>query len=485
MKYIIYCRKSTDTDDKQVQSLDSQESELTRLAEAQGLQVVGVLRESMSAKSEGRPIFKQVLDMIVKGKADGIICWKLDRLARNMIDGGKIMDMLGKGVIKEIRTFEATHLPSDNVLMLAVHFGMADQFVRDLRSNVKRGNRAKLEHGGWPSRAPLGYVNDKGTKTVQINKEHAKYVVKAFELYATGSYGLQDITDILYTDGFRTKTGKKIYRNQIQRLLLSSFSAGIMESNGKYYEGNHTPLISKALYDKVQNVMHNRSRPRPQKHFFPLRGFLSCETCGCALTASLKKGHQYYYCTNGKGQCEEHKSYLREQALYDTIAGILGNLKLSDRKIELMYNSAKERTGANTYTEQALATLQSHLESLKTKESKLLDTFLAEQITKELYDEKSREISNDKISTKKQIKELELKQPKFTLEPVKKIFKQASASQKDFLEGDEAKKREVVEELLWNLSLKDKKVASIKYKSPFHLLENVPKNADFSLLCTQ
>lgn len=150
-----------------------------------------------------------------------------------------------------------------------------------------------------------------------------------------------------------------------------------------------------------------------------------------------------------------------------------------------MYNSAKERTGANTYTEQALATLQSHLESLKTKESKLLDTFLAEQITNELYDEKAREISNDKISTKKQIKELECKQPKFTLEPVKKIFKQASASQKNFLEGDETKKREVVEELLWNLFLKDKKVASIKYKSPFHLLKNVLKNADFSLWCAQ
>lgn len=101
--------------------------------------------------------------------------------------------------------------------MLAVHFGMADQFVRDLRSNVKCSNRAKLEHGGWPSREPLGYVNDKGTKTVQVDISQAKYVVRAFELYATGSYGLQDITDILHDEGFRTKSGMKIYRNQIQR----------------------------------------------------------------------------------------------------------------------------------------------------------------------------------------------------------------------------------------------------------------------------
>ena len=485
MKYIIYCRKSTDTDDKQVQSLDSQETELSRLAEAHGLEVVQILRESMSAKSEGRPVFKKALEMITKGKADGIMCWKLDRLARNMIDGGKVMDMLGKGVIKEIRTFEATHLPTDNVLMLAVHFGMADQFVRDLRSNVKRGNRAKLEHGGWPSRAPLGYLNDKATKTVQICPVQAKYVVRAFELYSTGSYGLAEIAEILYDEGLRTKSGKKIYRNQIQRLLDSPFSVGLMPSNGKYYEGNHTPLISKALYDKVQNVMHSKSRPRTQKHFFPLRGFLSCETCGCNLTASLKKGHQYYYCTNGKGGCEEHKSYLREQALYGIIGEILGNLKLSDRKIELMYKAAQGRVGADTYAEQALATLKNHLGTLQARESRLLDAFLAEQITKELYDEKSREIFNDKVSTKKQLNELELKQPKFTLEPVKKIFEQASASQKEFLEGDDAKKRKVVEELLWNLSLKNKKVASIKYKSPFHILAKVPKNADFSLWCPQ
>lgn len=485
MKYIIYCRKSTDTDDKQVQSLDSQETELLRLAEAHGLQVVGVLKESMSAKSEGRSIFKQVLEMIVKGKADGIICWKLDRLARNMIDGGKIMDMLGKSIIKEIRTFEAVHLPTDNVLMLAVHFGMADQFVRDLRSNVKRGNRAKLEHGGWPSRAPFGYVNDKATRTIQVYKEQAKYLVRAFEMYATGSYGLNEIADTLYAEGLRTKSGKKIYRNQIQRTLNSPFSAGLMVSNGKYYEGNHSPLISKTLFDKVQNVMHNRTRPRPQRLFFPLRGFLSCYICGCALTASLKKGHQYYYCTNGKGKCDEHKSYLRETDLYGIIAEKLGTLALSEREIEIMYQAAMEKAGADNYVEQALATLQERLESLKAKESKLLDTFLAEQISKNLYDEKALEIFNDRVSAKKQIKELETKQPKFTLEPTKKIFEQAMTSKKEFMAGNDEEKRKVVGELLWNLSFKDKKVASIKYKSPFHLLAKVPKNADFSLLCAQ
>jgi DNA invertase Pin-like site-specific DNA recombinase len=91
MKYILYCRKSTDTEDRQVLSLDSQERELLDIAKRHNLSVVKVLRESMSAKSAGRPIFDQMMKMIDSGKADAILCWKLDRLARNFVDGGKVM----------------------------------------------------------------------------------------------------------------------------------------------------------------------------------------------------------------------------------------------------------------------------------------------------------------------------------------------------------------------------------------------------------
>src|ERR1035437_3794222 len=119
MKYILYCRKSTESEDRQVLSLESQEKELQAIAKNANLEVTGVFKESKSAKAEGRPVFNQVLKLITSGKADAIICWKLDRLARNFIDGGRVIDFLQKGIIKEIRTYEATHLPSDNVLLLA------------------------------------------------------------------------------------------------------------------------------------------------------------------------------------------------------------------------------------------------------------------------------------------------------------------------------------------------------------------------------
>src|ERR1035437_9170048 len=197
MKYIIYCRKSTDSEDRQILSLDAQEREVLEIANKNNLNVVKIFRESMSAKSAGRPIFEQMMKMIDTGKADAILCWKLDRLARNFVDGGKIIDSLQKSIIKEVRTYESIHLPSDNVLMIAMHFGMANQYIRDLSVNVKRGNREKLSRGEWPNHAPFGYLNDKPTKTIIVDPDRSRYVPRIFELYLTGSHGFRDISQII------------------------------------------------------------------------------------------------------------------------------------------------------------------------------------------------------------------------------------------------------------------------------------------------
>lgn len=479
MKYLIYCRKSTDTEDKQTQSLESQETEMRRLAEGHNLHVVGVLTESMSAKAEGRPVFNEMLNTIARGEADGIICWKLDRLARNMLDGGKIIDLLQRSVIKEIRTIESIHLPTDNVFMMAIHFSSANQYVRDLSVNVKRGNRTKLERGEWPNHAPIGYLNK--DKKIVVDPKRAKYIVRIFELYASGSYSCTDITEIIYNEGFRQRSGTKVYRSNIERIIKSKFYLGLMERDGKIYEGKHTPLISQKLFDTAQDVASNRSRPRPQRLFFPLRGFLSCESCGCAFTASLKKGHHYYYCTNGRKKCTEHKSYLRENYLYEEVAKKLESLAFDEEEIELMYESAKEKSSNDTaYLQEALDTLNLSLQSLTEKESRLLDTFLAEQISKDLYDKKILDLQNEKTSLKKQIKDLKLKQPASTLEPIKNVFIQANKSRKEFLEADDQGKRIVLEKLLWNLSIKEKNILTVKYKSPFEVIAKSPKNGSFA-----
>src|SRR3989344_5201525 len=291
MKYIIYCRKSIEAEDRQVLSLESQEKELVDIAERNNLNVVKVFHESMSAKSVGRPIFNQMMKMVLSGKADGILCWKLDRLARNFIDGGQIIDSLQRGIIKEIRTHESIHYPNETGFILAMQFGMANQYSRDLSTNVKRGNRAKLERGGWPNHAPYGYLNDRATKTVLVDNNSAHHIKRIFELYGSGGHHLREVAKILYEEGFRTHTGKMIRSGYVHRIIKNPFYYGMMLREGKLYEGKHQPIITKNLFDQAQDVLSGKLHPREQTLFFHLRGILKCSNLWCMLSASRKKGH--------------------------------------------------------------------------------------------------------------------------------------------------------------------------------------------------
>ncbi len=480
----MYCRKSTESEDRQLLSLDSQEKELTGLAERLGLPVFKILRESKSAKAPGRPIFNEMIKMLETEKADGVICWKVDRLSRNPIDSGTIQWLLQNSKIKHLQTFEKSFYPSDNVLLLCLEQGNANQMLKDLSSNVLRGNRAKLEKGGWPGRARFGYLNDKAEKTLILDPARAKYIPRAFDLYLTGSYSLRDIASKLFSEGLRTKSGKKVMLGQIQRILKNPFYYGLMIRAGKAYPGYHPTLITKETFDQAQEMLSGRTRPRGKKLFFPLRGFMKCEKCGCALTASIHKGHDYYYCTNRREICDEHKSYMRETYLYKIFADLLGNVDFTEKKIELMYRAAKEKSDQEfDYANKALTTLQNELQAIKMKESRLLDTFLAEQIDKDIYDQRVLSIRNEKVSIEKQISDIGVKSPVAMLEPIKKVFLEASRAKNDFLTGDENKKRKVLENLCWNLSFKEKTVAKIKLKSPYDVMFKADKNADFLTLC--
>src|SRR3989338_8781854 len=150
MRYFLYARKSTDVEDKQVLSIEAQLAELRALAKEEKLEVVAEFVEKGSAKMPGRPVFNEMLKRVHKGEAQGIVCWKLDRFSRNPVDGGPISLLLQENIIQHILTKDRSNYPSDNVLMRSVEFGMANQFIRDLSSNVKRGLRAKVKRGEFP-----------------------------------------------------------------------------------------------------------------------------------------------------------------------------------------------------------------------------------------------------------------------------------------------------------------------------------------------
>ncbi len=139
-KYFVYCRKSTEDEDRQVLSLDSQDSELKELAEHFGLKIVGKpFRESKSAKEpDKRPVFIEMINRIKKGEANGILCWKVDRLSRNPIDSAMIQWLLQKEVIRSIHTVGREYLSEDNSVIFSVESSMANEYIRQLSKNVKR-----------------------------------------------------------------------------------------------------------------------------------------------------------------------------------------------------------------------------------------------------------------------------------------------------------------------------------------------------------
>ena len=118
-KYALYCRKSTEDSSRQILSLDSQEKEMLKLAETLELDIVQVFRESKSAKKpDNRPQFSELINFIKKGKIDGIICWKIDRLSRNPIDSATIQWLLQQNQLKIIQTMERQYLPNDIIISI-------------------------------------------------------------------------------------------------------------------------------------------------------------------------------------------------------------------------------------------------------------------------------------------------------------------------------------------------------------------------------
>ena len=149
LNYFLYARKSTDVEDKQVLSIEAQLNELRSLAKRESLAIAAEFVEKQSAKKPGRPIFNDMLRRIIAGEAQGIVCWKIDRLARNPVDGGQISWLLQQSVIQHIQTHDRSFLPADNVLMMSVELGMANQYIRDLSANTKRGLREKARRGDF------------------------------------------------------------------------------------------------------------------------------------------------------------------------------------------------------------------------------------------------------------------------------------------------------------------------------------------------
>lgn len=328
IKYFLYARKSSESEDRQVQSIDDQINRLKKLAKDLDLSIKKIYIEAKSAKKpNNRPVFDEVIQRIENGEAEGILCWQINRLSRNPIDSGKLQWLLQQGILKSIQTIDRQYLPDDNVLLFSVETGVANQFILDLSKNTKRGLQSKLEKGWLPCMAPIGYLNDKINHTIIKDPERFNLVKKMWSLMLTGNYTPPKILDIATNEwSLRTRKFKKSSNNEftkggIYKMFGNLFYTGIIESkDGIRYTGKHEPMITLEEYNRVQDILGGPGKPRPQTHQFAFTGSIRCGECGCLYTADSHtkiikstgelKTFTYYHCTGKKKDyhCSQRKN---------------------------------------------------------------------------------------------------------------------------------------------------------------------------------
>ena len=262
-KFFLYARKSTDIEDKQVLSIEAQLQELRDFAKQENIEIVCEFVEKQSAKVPGRPIFNDMIAQIEKGFANGILAWHPDRLARNSVDGGRIIYLVDEKKLQFLKFIQFWFEPTpQGKFMLSIAFGQSKYYVDSLSENTKRGLRQKVRRGEYPSLAPVGYINDSRTKTVIVDKKTAPIIRHAFELYAKGDQTLQGIGEYFERNHLVAKNGKRINISRATFILSNPFYYGHFRYNSEIYEGKYEPIVAKKLWDIVQEVMKRKSRPR-------------------------------------------------------------------------------------------------------------------------------------------------------------------------------------------------------------------------------
>ena len=400
MRFIQYCRKSSEGDERQVQSIPDQESVLAKLASLQDLVIVKKLEEARSAKTpETRPAFAEMLQLIGEGKAEGILCWHLNRLSRNPVDSGRLSWMLQQGIIKCIRTPERDYLPGDNVVIMAVENAVSNQYIIDHSRNIRRAQDEKAARGWYPYRPPTGYRTNRDTHELEIDPERFPLLRRAWELMLSQAYTVPEVLEKLTDWGYRTPRKNRLTgpmaRSKLYRVFDDRFYYGEFRHRGVTYTGKHQPMVTREEFERVQRFIHKESHIQPQKHSFAFTGLMRCGSCGCLITAERKTKHYrttnrtvrycYYRCTRSKG-CRAPA--VTENFVESTIGALLDRCRLdaqgaawAEQALLRDDQSGSEAIGP------LIANHQAALTQAKKKLSGLLDLRLGGELTADEFQE--------------------------------------------------------------------------------------------------
>src|SRR5665213_281432 len=295
--YFAYIRVSTVKQGEKGSSLQEQKSAIEGYARKHNLSIFEWFEEKETAAKLGRPVFTRMLKALDRGIAAGVITHKIDRSARNLKDWATLGELIDRGIEMHF-AYESIDLTTRGGRLSAdIQAVVAADFIRNLRDEVRKGFYGRLKQGIYPLGAPLGYLDKGGGVPKAIDPVRGPLVVQAFDLYATERWSLDTIGPELFLRGLRNRMGGPVTRNGLSTIFNNSFYIGIIRlRTGEVFQGIHTPLIDKSIFDRVQTILRERVPHRAISHRFRYQRMLRCVSCGLSLIAERQKGHVYYRC---------------------------------------------------------------------------------------------------------------------------------------------------------------------------------------------
>ena len=340
--------------------------------------------------------------------------------------------------------------------MLNMAFGQSKYYVDSLSENTKRGLREKVRRGIYPSIAPLGYLNDKNTKTIVVDQQFSGVIREIYETYASGHYTLKEISLLLKKRGAITRSNKPYSLDKVKYILSNPFYYGHFRYKGELHEGAHEPIIEKSLFDKAQRVLVERGHQYKRKEIkHDLCGLFHC-SCGMMITAENKikvqkngnrHSYTYYRCTRKSKTIKCKEKPLREELLDSKLSEFLLDFAppkaMSDFLLNRLEQDAKtERANYNTTRGEA----EQKLQNIAAKQKILFDSYLEQDIDRETFLNKKAELLSEKKSLSEFLNSFEASQ-KSWVEPMKNWLEKLNSIYKIAKSNDLSAKKQLALDL--------------------------------------
>lgn len=486
MNCVIYLRVSTKEQAEKDLSIPAQKDACLKYIQDKGWNFVDCyIDRGESARSVDRPQLRDMLSRIKKDKTiNAVVIHKIDRLARNLEDHVAIKAILKKSDVSLVSVIENIEDSASGRLIEGIFAVMAEFYSANLGTEAKKGMMQKAKKGGWPYLAPIGYKNirdEKGKAKIIPDPEMAPLVQEAFKLYASGDYPLIKLHELMTSKGFKPiLSANPISRSRLAKMLRNKAYIGIVAWNEVEYPGIHEPLVSKALFARVQEIftLHDKAGLRMRKHPHYLRGTLYCGHCGARLSSSLAKGkYVYFYCLGKKRQNGCPQGYIMAEKIESAILKLYKKIQLSPETVkELALELKNDLVQNEAYTLKQQTYILKKKNSLHNERQKLLQAFYANAIPLDLLKQEQNRISDE-------MTKLEIKQEQAVIhinqieQVVDMAINMASNCFDAYQKASPNTKRLLNRTFFEKICLKDDNLSGFEYDELFELLLG-PKGSD-------